>query len=193
MSDRSDTQSSSTNIRSIGQTFRLTGWISFWTQLVLGVIAGGILLFAIFSQGTGGRNNNPGTGFGVFFAFAGIVALMGGVFIAFRYMQTGRKLLSANPVNRPRKAETVQVLRLGMIVHFVGMLLTLFGAQAIIGTLFAKALTSQPISTGVFTQRDPSQTVQALDLLVVQANTNTITAHFAGLVASVWLLNRITR
>ena len=193
MSDSSDTQSSSTNIRSIGQTFRLTGWISFWTQLVLGVVAGGILLFAIFSQGTGGRNNNPGTGFGIFLAVAGLIALIGGIVVAFRYTRIGRELLSPNPVNRPRKNETVQVLRLGMIVHFIGMLLTLFGAQAIVGTLLTKSLTSQQIGTGIIAQADPSRFIQPLDIFVVQANTNTVTAHFAGLVASVWLLNRISR
>ncbi len=41
MTDRSDTQSSSPRW-AIAKLFRIVGWISFWTQLVLGVVAAGI-------------------------------------------------------------------------------------------------------------------------------------------------------
>ncbi|ARV59113.1 hypothetical protein BZZ01_11110 [Nostocales cyanobacterium HT-58-2] len=185
--------SDSTSLRAIAQAFRLTGWISFWTQLVLGVVSGGILLFAIFSQRTGGTSSNPGTGFGAFFAVAGLIALAVGIYLAFRYTRFGNQLESSNPNNRPRKVETVQVVRFAVVVHLVGMLLTLLGAQATVGTLLTKSLTLPQFGVGVYAQLDPSRIIQSLDIFVVQANTNTVTAHFVGLVASIWLFHRISK
>ncbi|AFY33767.1 DUF3611 family protein [Calothrix sp. PCC 7507] len=191
MSQDRDAPSSSSTLRAIGQMFRLTGWISFWIQLVLGVVSGIIvLLFAIFSQKAGSPSNNAGTGFGVFLAVCGLVVLGGGIYLAYRYTRIGSQLLSANPNNRPRKSETVQVLRLGIMVDLLGILLTLLGAQAIVGTLVARSISPQAVTTQLF---DPTRIISGLDMLVVQANTNTISAHFAGLIASLWLLNRVTR
>jgi Protein of unknown function (DUF3611) len=186
--------SESSGLRAIAQAFRLTGWISFWIQLVLGVVSGGILLFAIFSQRSGNTSNNPGTGFGAFFAVAGLAALGVSIYLAFRYTRIGNRLDSLNPNNRPRKVETVQVLQFTVVVHLVGILLTLIGAQATVGVLLTKSLTLPQFGgTGVYAQIDPSRIIQSLDIFVVQANTNTVTAHFAGLVASIWLLNRISK
>ncbi|AFZ25818.1 Protein of unknown function (DUF3611) [Cylindrospermum stagnale PCC 7417] len=191
MSQNPDAPSSSSNIRAIAQTFRLTGWISFWIQLVLGVISGIIvLLYAIFSQRTGSPSNNPGTGFGVFLAICGLVVLGVGIYLAYRYTRIGNQLQSSNPNNRPRKSETVQILRLGLMVNLAGILVTLLGAQAIVGTLVARSISPQAVTTQLF---DPTRIISGLDMLVVQANTNTVSAHFAGLVVSLWLLNRINR
>ncbi|KAF3889364.1 MULTISPECIES: DUF3611 family protein [Nostocales] len=180
-------------IRAIAQAFRLTGWISFWTQLVLGIVSGGILLSATFVGRGTNNSNNPGTGFGAFFAVAGLIALGVGIYLAFRLISTGRRLDSANPNNRPRKIESVQVLQFALVVHLTGMLLTLLGAQAIAGTLILKSLTLPQFGVGVYTQIDPSRIIQPLDIFVVQANTNTVTAHFAGLVSSIWLLYRLSK
>ncbi|MCG6137316.1 MULTISPECIES: DUF3611 family protein [Nostocaceae] len=191
MSQNPDTPSSSSTLRAIAQTFRLTGWISFWIQLVLGVVSAIIvLLFAIFSQRDGSPSNNPGTGFGVFLAVCGILILGGGIYLAYRYTRIGNQLQSSNPSNRPRKSETLQVLRLGLWVNLVGMLVTLLGSQAIVGTLVARSISPQAVTTQLF---DPTRIISGLDMLVVQANINTVSAHFAGLGVSIWLLNRITR
>ncbi|AFZ00776.1 DUF3611 family protein [Calothrix sp. PCC 6303] len=193
MSEKSDYQSSSSQIQAIAKLFRLTGWITFWSQLALGIVSGGILLFASIPRNTGGTVNNSGAGIGVFFAITGLVALGIGLFISFRYIRIGRQLDSGNPSNRPRKIETVQVVRLGLVVHLVGILLTLVGAQAIVGILLTKSLTVSQVIPGTITQVDPSRVIQPLDILVVQANTNTVSAHFAGLLGSIWLLNKITK
>ncbi|MCX7594662.1 MAG: DUF3611 family protein [Fischerella sp.] len=186
-----DSHSSSSRRQEIAKIFRLVGWISFWIQLVLGVVSAIIvLLYAIFSQRPGSPSNNPGSGLGVFLAVCGLVTLGGGIYLAFRYTRIGRRLLSPNPINHPSKLETVQVLRLGLMVNLIGMLLTLLGAQAIVGTLVARSISPQAITTQLF---DPNRIISGLDMLVVQANTNTVSAHFAGLVGSIWLLNRLTR
>ncbi len=191
MSQNPDTPSSSSTVQAIAKNFRLTGWISFWVQLVLGVVSAIIvLLFAIFSQRPNSANNNPGTGFGVFLAVCGILILCGGIYLAYRYTIIGQQLQSPNSKNRPRKTETLEVLRLGLWINLVGMLVTLLGSQAIVGTLVARSISPQAATTQLF---DPTRIISGLDMLVVQANINTVSAHFAGLAVSIWLLNRITR
>jgi hypothetical protein len=191
MSQNPDTPSSSSTVQAIAKNFRITGWISFWVQLVLGVVSAIIvLLFAIFSQRPNSANNNPGTGFGVFLAVCGILILGGGIYLAYRYTIIGNQLQSPNPKNRPRKSETLEVLRLGLWINLVGMLVTLLGSQAIVGTLVARSISPQAATTQLF---DPTRIISGLDMLVVQANINTVSAHFAGLAVSIWLLNRITR
>ncbi|AFY87024.1 MAG: hypothetical protein CLLPBCKN_003721 [Chroococcidiopsis cubana SAG 39.79] len=191
MFDKSGTKPPPASLESIANQFRLTGWIGFWSQIVLGVVSAIVLLlFAVFSQRTGSPSNNPGTGFGIFLAVCGLIALGMSVYCAFRYTRLGRQLRSSNPANRPRKVYTIQVIKFALVVNLVGMLLSLFGAYAIIGTLFARAISPQAIATGIF---DPNRIIGGLDILAVQANTNTIFAHFLGLSSALWLLNRINR
>jgi len=192
MLERPDSKTSST-IQEIAQTFRLTGWASFWAQLVLGVVAAVILGFASLSPGVAaGQQRNVGTGLGIFFAVIAVIALGASIFWAFRYIRISRQLQSSNPNNRPRKADTVQLLRLGLSINLVGLLVGLIGAQAIVGALVAKSLTLPQAGVGVY-QVDPSRIIRPLDIFVVQANTNTVAAHFAGLIGSLWLLNRVNR
>ncbi|WP_250121556.1 DUF3611 family protein [Chroococcidiopsis sp. CCMEE 29] len=192
MVDKSDRKSPPAALQEIALAFRRIGWISLWTQVVLGAISAVILLFAGFSRDVAVETPRTGTGVGIFFALAGVIGLLVSIYWAFRYTRIAKQLQSANPVNRPRKADTVQLLRLGIIVNLIGMLLTIVGAEAIAGTLLAKTLTL-PQATGAVLQIDPSRLIRSLDMLVVQANTNTIAAHFGGLVASLWLLNRVSR
>ncbi len=81
-------------------------------------------------------------------------------------------------------------IRQGLIANIIGMFLTILGAQALAGIVLIKSLN---VPQGTFNvASNPSQFVNSVDLLIVQANTNTILAHFTGIVTSLWLLNRIT-
>lgn len=171
-------------------TLRTIGRISLWLQGGLGVISILILVFATFSTSIGRQNpqgSSQGTGFGIFFAICGLVALGVGGYFAFRYTRIARQLLETG---RPSKAETLQTIRLGLIVNMVGMLVTILGAFATIGSLLAKSVSQ---FGGTLTAIDPSRFVQPADLFVVQANTNTIAAHFVGIAASLWLFNRLSK
>ncbi len=192
MPDKSVSQSPPSGLQQIAVAFRFAGWISFWIQLVLSVISIVVLLFAGFSRNVGPQNEQSlGTGFGIVLAVSGVVTLGLGVYLAFRYTRIGRRLQSSNANQRPRKADTIQILRLGLIVNLVGMLLTIVGAQAIVGILLVKSL-SLPQGVGAAFY-NPQQTIRPLDIFVVQANTNTVGAHFVGLVASLFLLSRVNR
>jgi hypothetical protein len=192
MIDKSGSKSPPTSLQEIALAFRRAGWISFWSQLVLGGVATVILGFASISRDVVAGQQNLGAGVGIFFAACGVIALGGSIFWAFRYTRIARQLQSSNSNNRPRKADTVQLLRLGLLISLGGMLISVVGAQAIVGALVAKSLTLPQAGAGVY-QIDLSRTIRPLDIFVVQANTNTVAAHLAGLIGSLWLLNRISR
>ncbi|MDB9313381.1 DUF3611 family protein [Spirulina sp. CS-785/01] len=177
-------------VQQVSADLRLAGRIGFWVQLVLGVISTVTVLFASVSFLDKENTSTQGIEFGVFCAILGLIALGVGITFSFRYLRISKLLQNPNPGKRPNKADTIRVIRVGLVVNLVGMLLTIIGAEANVGLVLAKSLTNPP---GAIAQINPNQLVNSLDLLVVQANTNTIAAHFAGIVTSLILLNRITR
>ena len=77
--------------------------------------------------------------------------------------------------------------RISIMISLLGMLLSLLGAEQIVGTLASKVLSSQGyvpvVATGV--GQSVSQ-VQALDIFLVQANTNALVAHYVPLISFLW-------
>lgn len=184
-------EDSSANLQQIARTFRQTGWISFWVQLVLTVISTITLVFAAASGSNPNQaSTNPGTGVGGLLTVLGIAVLAFNMYWALtRYVAFGRRL-SGSKMVRPRKSETIQAIRFGLTVSLVGMLLAILGAETIVGLLVGKAL-SQGI--GGLVAVDPSRFIQPADTFVVQASINVILAQFAGIVAALWLLNRMSK
>jgi hypothetical protein len=82
--------------------------------------------------------------------------------------------------------QTVQLLKMGVIVSLVGMPISLIGANAIVGALTLKSLNPQ---TGAY---NIPITVQSIDMFVIQASIMIILAHFVSLFSSLWLLNRVS-
>ena len=176
----------SPTVQRVSDNLKMVGNIGFWFQLVLGVVSAVILLLA----GAGAQNNvSQGIGFGLFSAACGLVALAIAIYFAFRYTVIAKQLRNPNPDQRPDKKETLKVIKIGLIVNLTGMLLTIIGAEAIVGIVLNKSLQT---SQGTFTA-DSEKLVNSIDLLVIQANINTIFAHFSGIVSSLFLLNRIGR
>lgn len=195
MSNKSDLPALPPSVQRVVPVFRYGGWISFWVQSVLALIAGGIILFAVATATAGSKGvpgqNNPGTGPGIFFAICGLVALGLSIYWAFRYTRLAQQLSSSNPSNRPKKADATQLLRYGLIVNLVGMTLTLMGAEAIAGTLLAKSFQSTGIGFSI--NSGLNQLIQPVDIFVVLGNTHIIVAHFTGILTAIWLLNWVNR
>jgi hypothetical protein len=191
MLDKPGASSPPPSLQDIARAFRLAGWVGFWAQLILTVVSGIILLFAGLSGSPAGTNQpSPSTGVGVVVTLFGILVLLFNMYWAvFRYIPIGRNL-EGPPSGRPKRAETIQVLRIGLIASLLGMFLSLLGAQATVGLLAAKAFSQ---GVGGFVNIDPSRLIQPLDILVVQASVNVILAQFFGISAALWLLNRVTR
>ena len=188
MQTQSDSHALAPTLQATATALRLTGLISFWLQLGFIVISGVVLLFAV-----SGRNFStqptPWLGIGVFWAVCGLLALCFNVYLAFRYARIGRRLRNQNPELRPRKVDTLRLLRLGVVVGFVGMLLSILGAGATVGVLVAKSI-SQPPGVAI---TDPNRIIRALDVFVMVANLNNITAHFVGATTSLGLFDRLYR
>lgn len=185
--------SSASNLQQIGQGFRFTGWICLWFQVVLTVVSSVVLIFAaLFSPSRFSNPNNPSsssfsTFAGVALTTVGILALCFSIYWAFRYVVIGRQLV--NKTTRPKKAEVIQILRTGLYVSLGGMLVAIFGAEAITGVLVGKASVSQGSGFAI----NPSQVVQSLDMFTVLANIQVILAHFVGIAAALLLLNKMSR
>lgn len=186
MQTESEVRTLAPTLQGIANTIRFTGWISFWVQLGLALVSGLALSFAATGRGFADQPN-AGLGVGMFWAACGIVLLLFSVYWDFRYTRIGRKLTNPHPSLHPSKADTISAIRLGIIVGLVGILLTILGAGSTVGVLVAKSI-SQPPGVAI---TDPDKIIRALDVFVVVANFNAITAHFVGIVASLWLLERV--
>ncbi|MBD6614728.1 DUF3611 family protein [Komarekiella sp. 'clone 1'] len=186
MQTESEARSLAPETRSIGNTIRLTGWITFWVQLGLAVVSGLVLLFAYTGRGLT-EQPNAGLGVGIFWAVCGVVVLLFSVYWDFRYTRIGKSLENPNPALHSSKADTTKIIRLGVFLSLVGILLTLLGAGATVAVLVAKSI-SQPPGVAI---TDPYKIIRALDVFVVLANVNGIAAHFIGTVTSLWLLERV--
>ena len=152
---------------------------SWWTQTILSVVSGVLLLFA---NSVMQRPSSALVG-GLLLALAGLGTAFCSIFWTWGYTRISVRL-GRQPVTPSEAARRARgSLRNGMLLNLVGMGFSLMGTYAIVGTLAAKALTQS--ATVVIGTAAP---VQALDLLIVQANTNTLAAHFVGLCASLRLL-----
>ncbi|OIP76145.1 MAG: hypothetical protein AUK48_06285 [Oscillatoriales cyanobacterium CG2_30_44_21] len=181
----------SPNVLRVVLAFRRWGWVSFWAQVVLCVVSSIILLqlflFPRASQAVSvGLDNNPASLPGLSFAWAGVAVLGASIFWNFRYTQMAKKLRSPD---RPTKTQTIFQIKIGLIINLVGMFITLVGAFAINGALTLRSIQGQGILTGA---GGFNSIIQPLDFQIIQASFNIILAHFVGLVASLWLLNRAT-
>jgi len=187
-----DNSDVSPNVLRVVLSFRRWGWTAFWTQVVLCVVSSVMLLqlflFPKVNQSAipTGLDSSPASLPGLSFAWVGIAVLGASIFWNFRYTQMAKKLRSPD---RPTKTQTVFQIKIGLIINLLGMLVTLLGAFAIIGALTLRSQQGQAV-IGVAGSINPL--IQPLDFQIIQASFNIIFAHFVGLVASLWLLNRAT-
>jgi len=83
------------------------------------------------------------------------------------------------------------------MINMMGIATTLIGAEQIVGVLFAKVLSlgngAGAMIGGGGLGAVASQTIQPLDILIVQANTNTLLSHYIALAVSFWLSRWIKR
>lgn len=173
----------------VSSNLKLLGWICFWVQIVLGVISTLALLLAAPSL-VGNDERSAGTGLGVFFAFCGLIILGVTIYYSFRYTNIAKLLNSPNPAIRPKKADTIKVIRLGLTINIVGLLFSILGTQAVVGSVLIKSLQQSP---GLGVGGSSARFVLPVDMFSIQANTTAITAYFVGIVTSLWLINRIVR
>lgn len=175
-------------VQRASSSLKVGGNFGLWIQLILGVVSAITLLVASPNL-VGSQDTTQATGVGVFFAIGGIVALGVSIYFCFRYTRISRRLLVTDSNSRPSRAVILKQLRIGLIVNLVGLLLTILGAQAIVGIVLIKSLTQPQLVIGA----KPQEFVNSIDLLIIQANVNIIAAHFAGILSSLWLAERLNK
>lgn len=177
------------NVEKIVNSLKRGSFAGFWLQIVLGVVSAVTLLFAtpVLVES---KDKTQSTSFGILCAVVSLILLITAIVFSFRYGKIAKKIENLDPTQRPKKSDTIKFIQSGLIINLVGMLLATIGAQALVGIVLAKSLARPQIAVGL---TNPTDFVNSIDLLIIQANTNTITAHFSGIVTSLWLLNRISR
>ena len=187
-------------LQRIATALRLVGWASFWLELVLAAASGLVLAFAIsgrnFTQlsapspgGGVAQGVTPSLGIGIFWATCGLAVLLFNLYLAFRYTRFARRLRNSNPTVPPKKADVMQVLRLGVIVGLVGLAVSILGGGASLGMLLSKSI-SQPQGVAIY---DPSRIIRSVDVFVAMANMNGIAGHFVATIAALGLHSGIDR
>jgi len=100
-----------------------------------------------------------------------------------------RRFLRRSNTSRVEAANLLRrVIKVGVSLNLVGLLTSILGSQYIVGTLVAKSMTSFSVG-GVSAAAGGvvAQTLQPLDVLVVQASTNILSSHFVSLACLLWL------
>jgi len=172
-------------------SFRLkrVSWLSWWSQVILTTVASVTLLFTrnvVSLQATGvavNRNLFPN----YFLAGSSITLGFVSIFWTWATRRLSRRLLR-KPATRIQAANMIRKdIHVGTIVNLLGMALALIGAEQIVGGLAIKVLTTTASTPAVYQGAQSLSLLQPLDILVVQANTNTLFSHFCSLVAYLWL------
>lgn len=160
------------------------GWFNWWVQGALSVVSAVLLLFAnsVTLQSIGA----PAL-FGRALALGACAASFASTFWAWGYTRLASRIRRKPDKWTGKSAASAarNALFIGSAINLVGIGLAIVGAEAIVGTLAAKALTQG--SGVVLDAKAAAGTIQALDVLIVQANTNTLAACFTGLLASMRL------
>ena len=168
------------------------GWFSWWGQCILSVVSAVVLAFARASAPAPAPS---AVASGFLMACVGAGLGFASVAWTWRLTRLARALPASPSVADGEKllAKTRGALRAAARLNLVGMALTLVSAQQVVGTLIAKSLVAPGAMNNLLTTAGVPAAVQAvtaLDVFVIQANTNTLCAHFLGLFASLGLLSR---
>ena len=188
MLNKLNTHSLPATPQEVATALKKIGWIGFWVQLGLMVVSGGILLVALANPSLNLNASNPLSELALFFAVGGLLVLGLSIYGNWRYTHLAKRLQIPRPATYSKKSDVIRLLQQGLLVNSVGTILTLLSIAASIGTLLGKSLTHVE---GLAID-NASQFIKPLDMLLVQANINTIIAHFVGIVIASWLISRIS-
>lgn len=179
--------SKSTRLRKVGNTLKWSGLAGFWIQVVLGVVSAVTLALAIVNENERG---SPGVGFSLFCAVCGLICLIVGICISFRYGKMATKFTTPG-VTPPKKSTTIKIVQIAIITSLAGTLVTILGAETIAGIVLSKTLSLDPGK--IFNSQTNTEFVNSLDVFIIQACINIIAGHFVGIVGSLWVYIQIDK
>jgi len=182
-------------VQLVSLRMRRVTFLSWWAQLILTVISSVTLIFtryvmnlettrSVTAAATAATNRALVPNY--FLAGSSIAISFGSVFWTWATRRLSRRLLR-KPTTRSQAANMLRKsISVGTYLNLIGMLLALLGAGQIIGSLAIKVLTTATNQSTIY-QQGGVMLLQPLDILVVQANNNTLFSHFCSLVAYLFL------
>mmetsp|Transcript_42884 Transcript_42884/g.103714 ORF Transcript_42884/g.103714 Transcript_42884/m.103714 type:complete len:266 (-) Transcript_42884:14-811(-) len=177
-------------VKDTGLLTRRLSWLSWWSQLILTTVSAVTLVFArnVIREShpsISAANSLPN----FVLAGCGIITGYASLFWTWASRRLARRLLR-KPTSRIQCANMLRrTIKVGLTLNVIGMMFTIVGAEQIVGALAIKALTT----SRTLALDQSGSLLQPLDILVVQANTNTIFSHFTSLVALLYLARQLCK
>mmetsp|Transcript_8542 Transcript_8542/g.21054 ORF Transcript_8542/g.21054 Transcript_8542/m.21054 type:complete len:304 (+) Transcript_8542:76-987(+) len=180
-------------VQLVSLRMRRVAFLSWWSQVILTVISTVTLLFTrnVLNIETSPMGLVAATNRALlpnyFLAGSSIVLSFGSVFWTWATRRLSRRLLK-KPTTRVQAANMLRKsITVGTSLNLMGMAVALLGAEQIVGGLAIKVLTTSTGASAVYQAGQAANLLQPLDILVVQANTNTLFSHFCSIVAYLFL------
>ena len=176
-------------IYSTSKVLRSTSWFSWWSQVILTVISSITFFFARNVMDAQQSVNPMQFKVASKFFLPGLGIITSGISVVWTWGQRrlSRRFLRRSNTSRVEAANLLRrVIKVGVSLNLVGLLTSILGSQYIVGTLVAKSMTSFG-GVGAAAGGVVAQTLQPLDVLVVQASTNILSSHFVSLACLLWL------
>jgi hypothetical protein len=171
--------------------FRMS-WLSWWAQIVLSVISGVILTFANTVR-TGSVTSTYIWTSGFAFSSVGVLLAFVNSFWTWNVTRLCRRIDLGKVDVRNIIPSLRKYSHYSVAFSFMGMLFSLLGAEQIVGTLAAKLLSANGYSPllAVGAVGQSVAPFQAVDIFLVQANTNALFSHFASLLCYILLQTQL--
>jgi hypothetical protein len=178
-------------VRETSRSLKTVSFFSWWAQVILTTISTVILLFA---RNVGGRAAAGAMGAPPPFFLSGTGVLVSVASIIWTWGNGAR--LSRRLVRRPTgKFQAANLLRravrVGVSLNLLGLFVNLVAAEQIVGNLAIKVLSAGSFGTQSAILSTIQGSLQPLDILVVQANTNSLLSHFCSLISLLFLTDKI--
>lgn len=163
-------------------------WLSWWTQMILSTVSSVTL---VFTKSVAASSSSKTSG--LYLAGSGIVLSFLSIFWTWGAgARLSKRLRRRSSITRTNAASMIRkTLTIGVVLNLLGMFITIIGAEQIVGVLAAKVLTSS--AQGFSLSTVSTQLLQPIDILVVQANTNTLLSHFCSLFLLLSLVKWVDR
>jgi hypothetical protein len=171
-------------------------WFSWWAQTILTTVSTTILVFAASVVHSGAKNQNAAAAPAFF--LSGTALILSAASIIWTWgngARLSKRLL--RPTVLPVAKQHIQAatlirraLQVQISLNMLGLLGTLLAAEEIVGSLAIKVLTTFGVGAASM-YNAPLMGLQPLDILVVQANTNTMLAQAISLTTSLLLTDQI--
>ena len=178
-------------IRQASQALRRASWFSWWSQVILTTISAVILVFAKSVLSGRVYRSVAEVAAAPSFLLSGAGLVLSAISIVWTWGNGARlsRRLMVKPTTQTAAAHMLRrAIRVGVTINLLGLLCNLVAAEEIIGSLAIKVLTN---NRSIFAAGGASllapEGLQPLDVLVVQANTNSLLSQFCSLASLLYL------